>query len=232
MRLSNELKRKLILSVGTHRGNRPLSPIEVAEGFEVARTEGMSTKEIARMVCLEGSTMIGRFMRLLQLSPEIRHIVDWRSSESTISFSAASEIVRLDLADQEIVIKAALENRITKTEIIEIVQIKQATDKEITLCIEDVLRRRPQIIKQFVFIGSICSKELSSVLTELTQIQRDNIFSEVLLSKLKLGTKWYGRLGKTRFSIVGGEMLSDQLKELEPDFEESINAWLLQKTRN
>ena len=105
-----ELMRNLILSVGTHKGKRPLSPVEVAEGFQKAEKSGMTDQELADLVQLRYPTMIGRFKRLLNLSPDLRHLVDWGSSSSTISFTAASEVTRLDQDDHWPVINSVLES--------------------------------------------------------------------------------------------------------------------------
>ena len=61
--ISPEDKRDLILSVGIHKTERPLSPIEVAELLEKLISSGTTKKEISKEILLD-STMISRFLRL------------------------------------------------------------------------------------------------------------------------------------------------------------------------
>ena len=68
--LSSAEVRQLILSVGTHKSERPLSPVEVAQLMQKAVKAGENRKEIAARLLLEDSSIIGRFIRLLQLPPD------------------------------------------------------------------------------------------------------------------------------------------------------------------
>jgi len=76
------LKQRLIMSVGTHRRSRPLSPTEVSEGLMALEAEGMSAGDIARMLQLEGTSMLGRFSRLRKLSPRVEEDRKWRKPGS------------------------------------------------------------------------------------------------------------------------------------------------------
>ena len=103
----------------------------------------MTEQELAELVQLRYPTMIGRFKRLLNLSPELRHLVDWGSSNSTISFTAASEVARLDPDDHGAVLNSILENGLNKNEVMQVVQIRNRSSKNISECIEDVIKLRP-----------------------------------------------------------------------------------------
>ena len=230
--ITPELKRDLILSVGTHKGKRPLSPVEVAEGFEKAQISGMTDQELADLVQLRFPTMIGRFKRLLNLSPDLRHLVDWGSSSSTISFTAASEISRLSPKDHYPVFSSVLENGLNKNEVMQIVQIRNRSGKGISECINDVLKLRTTIVRRHVFVGALTDGELKSKLSDLTQVERDKILSDTLKDRTPSGINWSGRLGKGHFSVVGGDDLAEHLNGLEPNFEQVINGWLIDEVKN
>ena len=55
--LSHEIS-KLILSVGTHKSKRPLSPVEVAEFMQKSLDAGEKRTEIATRLYLEDSSII------------------------------------------------------------------------------------------------------------------------------------------------------------------------------
>jgi hypothetical protein len=230
--ISPELKRDLILSVGTHKGKRPLSPVEVAEGFEKAHASSMTEQEIVEMVQLRVPTMIGRFKRLLNLSPDQRHLVAWGSSSSTISFTAASEVARLHPNEHGVVLNSVLENGLNKNEVMQIVQIRNRSGKDISDCIADVLKLRPTIVRRHVFVGALTNEEILSYLDNLKQAGRDEILSNSLNDRIPAGIKWSGRLGKGQFSVVGGDRLSKFLNSLEPNFEHVINGWLLDEVKD
>lgn len=227
-----ELMRNLILSVGTHKGKRPLSPIEVAEGFLKAENSGMTDQELADLIQLRYPTMIGRFKRLLNLPADLRHLVDWGSSSSTVSFTAASEIARLDPANQGPVIRSVLERGLNKNEVMQIVQIKNRSRKDISECIEDVIKLRPKITRRHVFVGALTDEELKDRLDNLTQAVRDSILSSAMKNNIPARIKWSGRLGKSQFSVVGGENLAEYLNSLKPNFEQVINNWLVDEVKN
>ncbi|MGC4116784.1 MAG: hypothetical protein QM765_19940 [Myxococcales bacterium] len=89
--LSPEERKGLLLSVGTHRGRRPLSPIEVATLFKRDLAAGNTTGKLGPLVQLS-PTMIGRFVRLLSLSEDIRHLIGWQGAEEgSVSFTSAFE---------------------------------------------------------------------------------------------------------------------------------------------
>ena len=106
--ISPENKRDLILSVGIHKKERPLSPVEVAELLQKLINSGTTKKEISQEIVLD-LTMISRFLRLLNLAPEIQHLIGW-GGQSRISFSTASEIARLKTsAEHKFLAKSTLE---------------------------------------------------------------------------------------------------------------------------
>ncbi len=227
-----EILPEIILSVGTHRSRRILSPGEIAERFKLLEENGYSKEQIAKFVKLD-STMIDRFLRLMKLSPEIRHLVDWgQSNASTISFSAASEISRLNPEEQKVIAGEILRYQLSKNEIIQVIQIRNRASKNIQKCLDDVLKMRPRIIQKHVFLGALTEEKVISYLKGLSQIERDRILREILKKNLLTGIEWSGRLGKNNFSLVGGKILADQMNDLKPNFEQTINQWLAEKVKN
>lgn len=230
-KLTNSVKRNLILSVGTHRKNRLLSPIEVSKGFKIAIDEGMSNKEIAKMVDVDVS-IINKFLNLSKLTPKIQYLVDWGQSDSFISFSSAYEITRLKNDEHEELADAILANKFNKNEIVQIIQIRKRSTKNISESIQEILRLRPQIIRQHVFFGSIENHILSKYLAKQTQLKRDEIFKNVLKDKIAHDIVWKGKLGINNFSLGGGEDLAQQLKKFDPDFESVITSLLIKEVMN
>jgi hypothetical protein len=219
----NALKQRLIMSVGTHRRSRPLSPVEAAEGLATLEAGGMPTQELARMLQLEGTSMLGRFARLRRLSSGVRHLVDWRGGKSAISFSAATEMARLSTADQDELARAVLEKSMTKSEVIQVVQLRQRSHRPLPECIEQVVRMRPRITYREVFIGAITDDAVRIRLGELTQAERDEMLVSALSAAISPAATWAGRLGKRLFTLVGGAQLAKELRVMAPNFEAAIN---------
>ena len=69
--LSAEQQRDLILSVGTHKQERPLSPVEVAQFIDIEIKSGNTKPELSEERVLS-SYLIDRFFRLLRLSNNIQ----------------------------------------------------------------------------------------------------------------------------------------------------------------
>ncbi len=222
-----KIQQNLILSVGIHRKKRILTPVEVAEGIKVLREHEMSTKDIRELLMLENDSMIQKFERLLQLSPEVRYLVDWGQSSSAIAFTSASEIAKLkDFGEQKTLADTIIQEKLTKTEVIQIIQAKTRSNKPLSACIDEAIKLRPQIEQKFVFIGAIIDKYLLSILSQMTQLERDRLLEEKLSKTIPQTLQWEGRLGKDRFTLVGSEDFAAEIQKLTPGFEERINALL------
>tara|TARA_B100000315_G_C14587383_1_gene593799 strand:+ start:2691 stop:3398 length:708 start_codon:yes stop_codon:yes gene_type:complete len=224
----SELKSKLILSVGTHQGKRPLSPVEVAKAFEFLEASGMHPKELADLVSFKGTSMIGKFKRLLLLPEEIQVWVDWgNTSGPYISFSSASLLSGLkDSRDQNQVKDSVLKYTLRKSEIQQIVEIRKKFKKSIEECIESILKLRPEVIQRYIFIGSITDKNLISRLSELSENERNATFISILSSHISLQADCSGRLGENKFSLVGDESFSEEIEKLKPDFATVVRGWI------
>jgi hypothetical protein len=64
---------------------------------------------------------------------------------------------------------------------------------------------------------------MSELLAAMTQQQRDTILAKVLANVLPKGISAKGRLGSSRFDIVGGEDLAKLLGQLPQGFENLFN---------
>src|SRR5215467_6501534 len=118
--------KNLILSVGTHRGKRRISPMEAAVLFDKAERAGASLLDCAKAVQLEGPTWIGRFLNLLRLPEDVRHLVDWGRGAGAVTFTSATEIARLhDLDDQRTAIEAAIAHNLSSAEVRQLVQLRK-----------------------------------------------------------------------------------------------------------
>ena len=84
--LSSQERQGLLLSVGTHRGQRSLSPVEVANIFAKVLAAGGRCPTAPRAARLEGTTIVARFLRLLKLPKSVRHLVDWGAVPARLGF--------------------------------------------------------------------------------------------------------------------------------------------------
>ena len=71
--------------------------------FAKVRAAGGSLGDCARAGSLKGPAMVAHFLRLLDLPEAVRHLVDWRGSDSdAVAFSSGTELARLgDVVEQE-----------------------------------------------------------------------------------------------------------------------------------
>ena len=187
--LSPDERRDLILSIGTHKKNRRLSPIQVAQLLEpLHQTQGISLKQIAQELELKDPSILRRFLALLSLPPEIQPLVNWGTSPGYLSFSVASEISRAkDLDKIKFLAKDALENQRNKEEVRAILQCHLRGGGSLTNCIEKIEATRPQVIHHYVFLGQLSprsdgsewneqdSSELRAGLSGL--VQQENVLS-------------------------------------------------------
>lgn len=224
--LSPEQQKQLILSVGSHLRSRPLTPVEVGLLLQDSLRSGSTPDELAEALHLDGPSMISRFVRLLSLSIEIQHLIDWGSSKSAIAFTAASELARLPENDHLPVVQAALENRLSSLEIKQVVQARLRSKRPIGNCIEEIVRMRPQIERSHLFIGAVTSGASREALAKLSQHERDELLARVLKEAYPDMKSFSARLGPARFAIAGTEEMAGTLNAGQHDFETVINRGL------
>lgn len=224
--ISAEEQRDLILSIGTHNSIRPLAPVEAAELMDRVINAGTSLSELSQDLLLRDTSMIRRFLRLLSLNPDLRHLVGW-GEKTKISFSIASEIARLKSPnEQDVFTRATLEHGLSKKEVIQAIEARNKLNKSVDESIEEMLQMRPQVIKQFLYIGSIISAELQMKLRAMTQHERDRLLHDVISAKFLTLPQWDGTLGVGRFSLIGNAKLEHFLDKLSVDFGEMVNELL------
>lgn len=222
---SSEL-RDLTLSVGTHRSDRRLSPVEVALLLE-RMIECNSTRQECATLLGVSVTQVSSFLRLLTLDPQVQHLADWRGTRNaSIPFSTLAELARLDADEQVRAARAILRHGLTWKEVVQLVQIRQRSKEELDNCTERVLSRRMQVKTRHLFIGVISSDSDKSHLRSIVQGARDLILGQILDQLLGSHYRAQSRLGIDSFTILSDHDLP-RLLGLTPDgFEKEINDQL------
>lgn len=152
--LSPEERMDLLLSIGTHKKARKRSPLVVAELIDKAlRSESLD--DVAKDLELADTSVLRRFLALLTLPPEIGVMVTWGGDKGYLSFSTASEISRLQIAEQSIVAKLALERRLSRNEIRDIIQRRNRGNVSVEAAAKEILDMRPAIERQYLYVGII-----------------------------------------------------------------------------
>lgn len=226
--LSSDTARRLVLSVGTHRPERPLTPVEVGEALKRTLDAGSTLEELTEILNLGGPTMIRRFIRLTSLPPQVQPLIGWGSDLSTLSFTVGAELAGLDAThDQVVVAKAALENRLSKSEVIQVIQIRRRSGQSIEDSIEAVLRLRPVVERRFVVIGELLSDELKERLRRIPQLERNSLLRDTL-KRSGIGIPPFGvKLGCEYFILVGDDHFHTVITALPKGFEQTITEYLM-----
>lgn len=203
---------RMSVGYGTHKKGRPLSPIEVGSLLHQAREAGVSLDDCAKAIQLHGTGHIGRFLRILDLPDDLRHLVDWGVGKHFIGFTSAVELVRLgDTRDQHVVAEAILSEGLNSKEIRQVAQLRERSGRAVEACVEEVLGMRPTIQKRYVFIGTVTEESVVE-LAKLTQVARDSIMA---LGIERLGLRSAtGRLGARFFTLVGDEDFNVSMREV------------------
>ena len=214
--LTSEEHQALLRSVGTHRGDRVLSPLEVGRLLTKAIATGTTRKECADSLHL-GQTQVANFIKLLSLAQDIQHLADWGSStDASISFSSLAEIARLREPDQIEATNAILQHQLTWKEVRQLVQLADRSKKAMGQCIDEVLRLRPQLEIRHLFVGAVTAKSLRQYLSTLLQRERNKLMESAMETLLGHEGLVSGRLGAHNFTILSSQDLST-LVGLEPD---------------
>ena len=214
---------ELLLSVGkTPIGRRPYSPIEVGRLCERAESAGATRKQITAALHMRDSSMISKFIGLARLISSIQHLVWWgRSGDGTIGFSTAAQLSRLGKDDQELMAKLILEFNLTKTEMISINQLFRRSGDSLERCVDRIVNRRPVFEVRNIVLGAVSSNALQQALTPKTQRERNSLLSSVVRDNYPRVRQFTGKLGITRFAIVGGKSLARYVGQ-DKGFEETL----------
>jgi len=226
--VSPESKRDLLLSVGSHRDDRPLSPEEVARAFQAALDSGSSLTDIAVLVHFDGTSMVTRFIRLLKLPADVLRVVGWGQSKKTISFTAASEISRLRHGTDQIALAvAALTSDLTASEVKSVVQMKHRSDQDIHACVDAIEKLRSSTVRRHVLMGEVVDQNLRMSLKKLSQNERDKALISAINCILPNGHDVGGRLSNERFTLTTErDDLAARITDLEGGMELGITRAL------
>ncbi len=220
---------RMSVGYGTHKKGRPLSPIEVGKLLRNARSAGVSLKDCAKAINLNGTGHIGRFLRIVDLPEEIQHLVDWGSNKNSIGFSSAVELVRIkDPDDQNLVARYILTDGLNSKEVRQIAQLRMRSGRHIRDCIKEIFGMRTKIEKHYIFIGSVIDHDVEMILDGFTQAERDSIM-KLILERLGLqGAS--GRLGKQFFTLAGDEHFDLSMKKIGKEKIEAQVRMLIAET--
>ncbi|MYA66633.1 MAG: hypothetical protein F4Y22_05100 [Gammaproteobacteria bacterium] len=191
----------------------------------------MSLQDCAKAIQLDGVGHIGRFLTILNLPEDLRHLVGWGADKSFLGFTAAFELTKLnDDKEQRIVAEAIMSDGLTSKEVRQIAQLRNRSEKTIRECLNEVLGMRKQVTKRFVFVGSM-STESESILAQKTQSARDSILTSAIVN---LGIRSAtGRLGPKLFTLVGNEDFNASMLEIgKENIEARIRALVAKALEN
>lgn len=223
--LPPDVCRRLIMSVGTHHGERLLSPVEVALAFRAAVDSGASVRECAEATSVNDA-MVGRFLSLLHMPVDVRHVVDWGRSKTTVAFSAAFELSRLSNAgDIRAGVEAVLLHGLSSTETRQLVQSKKRSPRSFEECVRAVLKMRPTVEVRHLFVGVVSDERARATLATMTQQERSKVLAALLAGPVA-HLQCSGRLGSDRITLVGGHELGVAVNEGSDKLEAMLNQLL------
>lgn len=212
---------RMSVGYGRHKAGRLLSPVEVGLLLRKARDEGMSLRDCAEAVQLDGTGHIGRFLRILELPEDVRHLVDWGAGKRFIGFTSAVELAKLqDPEDQRTVAAAVLSKGLNSKEVRQVAQIRKRSGRPVEACVDEILGMRPTVERRYVFIGSAAEEDVAK-LGNLTQAARDSILNSGIEHLELRGAS--GRLGTRFFTLVGDEIFNSSMLNIG---KENIEALL------
>ena len=206
--LTQEERSRLIRSVGTHRGARPLSPIEVGRFFAQA-LQHSSPEAVAKEVDFRGTSMVTRFVRLLELPEEFHPLVDWGHSDGSIPFTAASAVGGLSRETQRTLLNLLVSGGIDTLTLRHAVPILRK-GRSVEEAVKEAGKLRPIIIRRHLIIGAVGIPDRERV-SSLEQAQRDIVIKTALKGLLSESDLTAARLLPERFTIVTNDSGKDSI---------------------
>ena len=221
---------RVSVGYGTHKKGRLLSPVEVAELVGRARAEGNSMAACAREIRIDESGL-SRFLRLLRLPEDIRHLVDWGGGRDVLGYSTAVELIRIPNTDaMRIVANAVLENGLNSKETRQVVQLMVRSGRPTEDVVREVLGMRPVVERRHVFIGSVINRSLEKALKKRSQREKDALLQKAMAGLgLAAGS---GRLGTSRFTLVGDEYFGSSMSKIGKERIEELLCAAMAKDLN
>ena len=222
---------RMSVGYGNHQKGRLLSPVEVGELLHRACNAGSSLDECAREIRID-ATGLRRFLRILELPDDLRHVISWGSPRDGVGFSSAAELARIPGADnQRTVAKAILANGLNSKEVRQVEQLRERSGRPVSECVEEVIGMRPTLDRRYVFIGAIVDQVIQAVLANLPQRERDAMLAAGME---KIGLKGAsGRLGPKFFTLVGDESFGASMEQVgKQDIETRLRAYLAERVES
>lgn len=203
---------RVSVGYGTHKKGRPLSPVEVAELVARARATGNTMADCAHEIRIDESGL-GRFLRLLELPDELRHLVDWGGGRGVLGYSSAVELVRIPNHDvMRAVANAVLESGLNSKETRQVVQLLERSGRPADDVLKEVLGMRPVIERRYVFIGSVVDQSIADALEKRSQREKDELLQGAMTKLGIAGAS--GRLGTRRFTLVGDDRFGSSMSKI------------------
>ena len=200
---------RMSVGYGTHKKGRPFSPVEVGVLIHRARAAGNTLADCAREMRID-ETGLRRFIRLLELPEDLRHLVDWGGGKHVVGFSCAAELVRItNTNDMRTAARAVLESGLNSKEARQVSQLLDRSDRPVTEVLQEVIGMRPVVERRYVFIGTVTNKHVVLALKKLTQREKDALLAAALASLGLVGAS--GRLGTRRFTLVGDDRFGSSM---------------------
>jgi hypothetical protein len=220
-------RRELILSVGTHRAKRYLSPSEVCEYLLEWLNCGATLSSIATQLHLKRPDMLKRFLKLESLAEELRPLVDWGSPDNGLSFSTAALIASERSSDQLELGKAIIANRLNRREMESILQRARRGQVPLKVAVEEIVRLRPRVEERYVYIGRLRS-DVSERLQGLSHKERDDLLKRAINEMLGGECLCTARLSLSRWTLVGDKAFGNRLAAVGKSLDPRINDALAQ----
>lgn len=221
---------RMSVGYGRQKKGRPLSPVEVGLLLRKARDEGTSLEDCAEAVRLDGTGHIGRFLRILKLPEDVRHLIDWGAGEGFVGFTSAVELAKFrDPEDQRAVAEAILSKGLNSREVRQAAQLRKRSGRPVEECVDEVLGMRAVVERRYVFIGSVAEEDVAE-LGGLTQAAKDSVLkSGIERFNLQGAT---GRLGARFFTLVGDERFNASMLDVGKENVEALLRSHISETVN
>jgi hypothetical protein len=136
---------------------------------------------MAEALHLDSAAMIGRFIRVAGLPPEIGASVGWGRSAKWINLTQAQEIARLEASsEQRELTRLTLEYRLSGAEVRGAVQICLRRGVGAAAGVEETVRLRPVIERRYVQLGSLIRTEVQVAVAGMGEAGRAALLSRAL----------------------------------------------------
>lgn len=224
--LSQDELTDLVLSVGTRKATRRLSPMEVVRLIERA-LQVTTRKRLAKHLHID-TAIVARFVRLLRLPKEYQYLLNWHGGPGRIPFSIAAEAAQLTSSeDVSAVLDAVMERQLTRLETLAVVQLRQRSGKRIAECIADIVGMRPVVVLRHVLVGTIADRQLRRKLGALRASRRQAVLRSALQELYADAKILAARLGTKGFTIVTTPDSAQRILQMHNHEPGEVNAAIL-----